>query len=97
VTVDHERDPVPAAFHDADGIDAIWVDFLAHRLDTMFGIPTQDELADRLLGAGGARNIDKLFRQLSQLIALNAIDNILLIFLTDHARFSYAAKFYSML
>ena len=92
VTIDHERDTVATSFYEADGIDAIGVDFLAHRLNAMSGVPIQDKLADRLLRAGGARNIDQLFRELSQLVALNAIDNILLIFLTDHAHFSYSSR-----
>src|SRR5262249_18271265 len=84
VTVDHERDTVAAALQNADGIDAIRVDFLEDRLDAMTRIPIQNKLADPPLGTGRACDIDELFCQLSQLLPLNATKNIFPFLLTDH-------------
>jgi len=76
VAVDAQGDAVLFALNDPNGIDALRADFLPDAFDAVSKIPGQNKFADRTLGACGTRNIDKLFGQLGELVAIDALQHI---------------------
>ena len=75
MTVDHQRNPVGAAFDNADGIKALGVNLLAHGLDAMAREPGKNKITEGFFRTGRTWNIDEIFGERGQLVTINALDD----------------------
>ena len=75
--------PVPSPLSDADGIRAVGLDVLPHRLDAVPFEPGEDEFGDRLFLPRRARNAGEVAAELRQLVAIDLRKDFLCGFLIE--------------